>query len=68
MDNQTQSAKLWDRKTYISAAISALLAAAVACTVCAVRGETLALGQSPAASVSDGHTATSTGLCLAGGK
>ena len=41
---------LWDRKTYLSAAISALLAAAVACTVCAVRGETLALGQSPAAS------------------
>lgn len=61
---------LWDKKTYVSAGVSALLAAVVALTVCAVRGETLALGQTTPVSVSDSHTASSTGLCtnLAEGK
>jgi hypothetical protein len=69
MDNQSSSHGLWDRKTYTSAAVSALLAAAVAFTVCAVRGDTLALGQAASVSVSDSHTGASTGaLCLAGGK
>lgn len=67
MTNQSHPS-LWDRKTLASAAISAVLAAAVALTVCAVRGDTLALGQAPSVSVSNSHTATSTGLCLAGGK
>jgi len=67
MDNQSQSHGLWDRKTYTSAAVSALLAAAVAFTVCAVRGDTLALGQAASVSVSDSHTDTTTGLCLAKG-
>jgi hypothetical protein len=58
---------LWDKKTYASAFISALLAGIVALTVCAFRGETLALGQTAQTSVSNSHTATSTGLCLAKG-
>ena len=65
MDNQPTDHPngLWDKKTYISAAVSAVLATVVALTVCAVRGETLALGQASPVSVSNGHTASSTGLC-----
>lgn len=65
MDNQSSPSGLWDKKTYTSAAVSAVLATVVALTVCAVRGETLALGQSTPVSVSDSHTAGSTGVCSA---
>lgn len=58
---------LWDKKTYLSAAASILATAAVAVSVCAFKGESLALGPSPSVSGSDSHSATSTGLCLAGG-
>jgi hypothetical protein len=51
---------LWEKKTYASAAISALLAAVAAVSVCAVRGETLALPPALGGSVSHGHTATLT--------
>lgn len=66
---QNQLPKLWERKTYVSAFLSALLTGAVAVSVCAFKGETLALDQSSSASVSDSHTATLTGSCsaLAGG-
>lgn len=67
--SNTNPPGLWEKKTYASAVVSALIAAAVAVSVCAFKGETLAVGQSHAASVSDSHTATSTGTqCLAGGK
>jgi hypothetical protein len=55
---------LWERKTYASALISAFLAAVAAVSVCAVRGETLALPPVLSGSVSHGHTDTVT----AGGK
>lgn len=69
IQSNTSPKGLWEKKTYLSAAVSALTAAAVAVSVCAFKGETLALGQSSSASVSDSHTATFTGSCstLAGG-
>ena len=51
---------LWEKKTYVSAAISAVAAAALAVSVCAVRGETLALPPVLSGSVSHGHTDTLT--------
>jgi hypothetical protein len=68
MDNQTEPNGLWERKTFLSTIISALLAGAVAVSVCAFRGETLALGHAPTTAVSQTRTDSSTGLCLAGGK
>lgn len=64
MDNQSDHTepKLWERKTLASAAVSALLAAVMAASVCAVRGETLALPPLPTANVSHGHTAGSQSL------
>lgn len=70
MNNPSEPKGLWERKTYLSSAISALIAAAVAVSVCAFRGETLALDHSAPVSVSDARTATSTGCTsnLAQGK
>lgn len=69
IQSNTNPPGLWEKKTYASAFVSALIAAAVAVSVCAFKGETLAVGQTGTASVSDSHTATSTGAqCLAGGK
>ncbi len=46
MSNQLPKPKgLWERKTFASAGMSALLAASVAVSVCAVRGDLLATGQ-----------------------
>lgn len=67
--SNTDPLGLWDKKTYLSAAVSILVTAAVAVSVCIVRGDTLALGSSPSVSGSDGYTDHSTGArCLAGGK
>lgn len=52
---------LWEKKTFASAAVSALLAAAVAVSVCAVRGETLALPHLTPVSGSQSHLASSDG-------
>jgi len=59
MNNQSDP-KLWERKTIASACLSALVAGAVALSVCAFRGETLALPTITPSSVSHGHTATLT--------
>lgn len=66
MNNQLP--KLWERKTYLSAAVSALLTTAVAVSVCAFKGETLDLGQPASRSVSESRAATLTAPWLAGGK
>jgi hypothetical protein len=60
MNNQSDP-KLWERKTLASALVSAVLAGAVAASVCAVRGETLALPPVPVASLSGSHTDTLAG-------
>jgi hypothetical protein len=51
---------LWEKKTYASAAISALLAAVAAGSVCVAKGETLAFPPALSGSVSHGHTDTLT--------
>lgn len=66
MQNQTDKG-LWERKTLASALVSAVVAGAVAASVCAVRGETLALPPTLNFSGSHGHTATVTGHSLGGG-
>ena len=68
MPSQSNTSGLWEKKTYISAVVSMLITGAVTFAVCAVQGDTLALGHSSAVSVLNGHTDSSTGLCLAGGK
>lgn len=51
---------LWERKTYASAFLSAVLAFVAAASVCVAKGETLALPPSLSGSVSHGHTDTLT--------
>lgn len=58
--SNTNPPGLWEKKTYLSAAVSALITAALAVSVCAVRGETLALPPVMSGSVSHGHTDTLT--------
>lgn len=58
--SNTNPPGLWEKKTYASAVVSALMAAAVAVSVCAFRGETVALPPALTGSVSHGHTATLT--------
>lgn len=62
MNNQAppELPKLWDRKTYVSAGISAALGVVLAVAVCACKGETVALGHPSAVHVSTGRTATLT--------
>jgi len=60
MSNQTEP-KLWEKKTFASAAFSALLAALAAVSVCAVRGETLALPPMTHVSGSQSHLDSSEG-------
>lgn len=68
IQSNTEPKGLWEKKTYLSAAVSALIAAAVAVSVCAFKGETLAVGHTAPVSVLDTRTTATTGLCLAGGK
>lgn len=60
MDNQSEPKGLWERKTFASAVLSAVVAGALASSVCAVRGETLTIPHMPSGSVSQGHTDTLT--------
>ncbi len=55
MNNQTDS-RLFNKKTFVSAATSALITAALTIAVCGARGETLVLGQPVYGTVSDSHT------------
>jgi hypothetical protein len=55
--NSQDPKSLWDRNTCLSAALSALLATAVALAVCAFRGESVALGQQVPVRVSQSRTA-----------
>jgi len=58
--SNTDPKGLWEKKTFASAALSAFLAAVAAVSVCAFRGETLALPPVLSGSVSHGHTDTLT--------
>ena len=60
IQSNTDPKGLWEKKTFASAALSAVLAAVAAVSVCAARGETLALPPVMSGSVSQGHTATLT--------
>jgi hypothetical protein len=61
MPTQSNTSGLWEKKTYLSAAVSALLATALAVSVCAVRGETLALPHLTSVRGSQSHLASSEG-------
>ena len=61
MDNQLPT-KLCTGKAVASAALSALITAAVALTVCAAKGEEVTLGQAPHPSVSQSRTAALNGV------
>lgn len=58
--SNTNPPGLWEKKTYLSAAVSGLIAAALAVSVCAVRGETVALPPALTGGASHGHTDTLT--------
>jgi hypothetical protein len=58
MNNQIppQPKGLWDRKTYLSMAVTTLLTTVLALGVCAFKGETVASDQSTPASLLQAHT------------
>ena len=61
MDNQSEI-KLCNRKTYTTAAVSALVAGALAFAVCSVQENRIVLDHSTRGNVSDSHTDAPTTL------